>query len=102
MPGAADTQQLDINTAGFHNFFLVVAAKSSYIIFFDASRWDVNVFGFDINVLEKPVPHKMVVTLLVVVFQGIVLIEVKGDHIRKTETFFAMPFNQFIIHHQRC
>lgn len=54
----------------------------------------MDVFGFDIQVFEKPVPHEVVIALLIIVIKGVVFVEVEGYYISKTYTLFFMQSNE--------
>ncbi len=92
-----NTQYLQIDAASVFDHFFVLAAMQLYIFFFYFTIRNMNVFGFDINMVKKIGFHEAVIALQCIIVDRVIFIEVKRHNIFKTQLFFFMHSYQLGI-----
>ena len=97
-----NTQNLNIEPPGFSNFFFEALAKVADIFFFLCPVGNVNVFCRDIDVVKEMLPHKAHITVYRVRLHRIILIQIKGDDVFKTQALFFVEVHQEIVESGRC
>ena len=97
VPVAANSQEHDIDSTGRINFRFVLPAVGVH--FFDGTRpvGNMDVRGWNVDVLEQMLLHPVVITLRLVVGQPEILIDVESDDVREVDSFFFVQADQLTI-----
>ena len=95
--GTADAQDLDIDAAGLCDFFLVGRTELFHLVQGQPAVGDMDVFGFDVHMVEEPLFHKAHIALGRVGLHRVVLIEVKSDDVAQAEAFLAVHAHQLLV-----
>src|SRR5690625_1008890 len=93
----ADSYQLDIDPACLPDFFLILLAVGCDLTLLQGTIRYMDLIFRDIHKVKEVFFHKTEVTLQRIRIHRIVLIQVKCDHIFKTEAFFLMKANKFVV-----
>ena len=94
-----DTTDKQVNAARFNNFTFVFAALACDVI--GVTIEQVNVLGFDVDMLEQVLVHESVITLRVITCKINVLIHIEGFHVAETHAAFTVKFDQLPVRAQR-
>jgi hypothetical protein len=97
VPRAPDAENLEIDSARRTDSFFVRTTVGINLGLRYAARREVRALWRKIQMVEQVRPHKMPVALRVFRRQRIVLVEIEGDDIGKTESFLAMQPDQLCV-----
>lgn len=101
VPGAADAEELHVDTAGLLDRPLVALAPLAHRFGFDRPVGNVHVGRIDVDVIEEMLPHEAVVTLQPLRPHGEVLVEIEGDDVREGEPLLAVESDEFRVDPRR-
>ena len=96
MSVAADSEDLQVDSAGSGNGVFVFTAVVGKVFFGNAPVWDMDVFPGDIKMIEEVIMHEVPVTFLVIAGKSKVLVEIEGRDIGEGESV-AVEADQFCI-----
>ena len=95
--GAADAENLEIQTTASLNLILVCLAVGGNLFLCYRAAGQVDVFGGDVDVVEEVGVHEVPVGLYVLTGQTIVFIKVEGGYILEGKTLFLVKTNELGI-----
>ena len=98
VPGPADAQDLQVQSAGGRDGLLVAVAEIVHVLHRHRAVGDVDVLRPDVDVVEEILPHEAVVTLQRGGVHRPVLVEVERHDVGEAQPFFSMQSNQFLVH----
>lgn len=93
-----NTQHLQIYSPVAFYLLLVSLTELPNFFFGKLTIGDVYVFFGDVDVVEQVIPHKVIVTLDVVLGDRVVLVQVKGHHILEGYLSLLTHLYQLLIH----
>src|SRR5687767_11700443 len=101
MPGAADAQDLEIDSAGGPDAFLVMPAMRVDLTERHGAVGQVNVGTRDVDVVEEMHPHELVIALRVGRLQRIVFVEIERDDVREAQVLFVVNADELRVYADR-
>ena len=102
VPGATDAQQLQVQSARIADLLLVGAAVGVHVLDRNGAVGNVGIFGRDVDVVKKMLPHEPPVALQFIRPHWQILVEVEADHVGETQPLFFVQANEFGIDAGGC
>lgn len=99
---SSDTKNLDINSTIGFNLFLVIFTKLCDLSSFNFSIGNVHILFWDVNMMEKIVPHVKIVRFRIIVFNWVIFIKIESDDVLEWKTFLLVKSYQLSVQKQRC
>ena len=91
----ADTTHKEVHATSLSNHLLIMGTFGQKVG--SIAVEDMDILGFDVDVVEEIVPHKAVVALGVVYIEADILVHVECDHILETDDTLLIQFNQMLV-----
>src|SRR5690606_33925699 len=101
MPCPANAQQLKVQSAcGFYLRFVCFAILLQ-LVWRDRAIRNMDIFRFDVHMIEQMLVHEIMIALDIVPFHRVVFIQIEGDHILETEALLPMHADELLIYPDR-
>src|SRR6202035_5811965 len=97
VPRAADSEELQIESARFLDLALIRAAVGNDLFDYDRAIEHVHVFRADVNQVEQMLAHEAAIALQFERLDREVFVEVERDDVRKRQPFLAVQPDQLGI-----
>lgn len=95
---SSNTKDLNVNSTKLFYLFFIIWTKFSDIWSFDFSIRNVHVLFWNVNMMEKVVPHVKVVWFRIIMFDWVIFIKIECDNVFKWKTFFFMEPYELSVH----
>ena len=102
VPGAANAQNLEVNTAAILDLLFVGGAVSGNFVALHRAGGKIDVFRLHVDVVEQIGMHEIPVGFRMVAVQAAVFVQVEGDDVGKGEAFLLVHAHQLRIKRQGC
>jgi hypothetical protein len=97
MPGAPDTEYLDVEPPRFLDIFFVVSTIGKDLVPRNPSIRNMDILRGNIDMIEKLVVHEAPVAFRMLTLEAVVLIQIKGHHILEAQPFIPVRRNQALV-----
>ena len=97
VPGAANTEQLQVDPPGFPNHFLIPNAGGSHLLARQRAVGNVNRVGRNIDVVKQMLPHEATVALEGVGLDRPVFVEVERNNSLKRHALLAVQADELVV-----
>ena len=101
MPGPANPQYLNVQSARRLNGLLITLTVIEYLVSRNAPIGDVDVPGGNVDVIEKLVVHEPPVAFRMLALKTVVFVQVEGDDVPEAEPLVPVRGDQALVEPHR-